>query len=131
MERREKERMIEKYVEAYNTFDVEGMMNLLHPDVLFCNLFRERITVATRGKTEFRSLAEHGATLFRSRKQEVLSLRDIPSGMVASIHYKAELAADLPNGMKVGECMDFKGTSEFMFKDGLLCSITYSSGEEA
>jgi hypothetical protein len=50
--------------------------------------------------------------------------------MVASIHYEAELAADLPDGMKAGERMDFKGTSEFMFKDGLLCSITDSSGEE-
>ena len=129
MESREKERMIRKYLEAYNAFDVEGMMDLLHPEVLFCNLYQERITVTTRGKREFRSVAEHGATLFTSRKQEILSLREIPSGMEVSIHYEAELAVDLPNGMKAGERMSFLGVSEFMFKDGLLCSITDSSGE--
>jgi ketosteroid isomerase-like protein len=129
MESREKECMIRKYVEAYNTFDVEGMMELLHPDVLFCNLFQERITVATRGKREFRSVAEHGVTLFKSRKQEILSLADIPSGMVASLRCEEELAMDLPNGMKAGERMVYNRMSEFMFKDGLLCSITDAAGE--
>ena len=48
--------MIQRYLEAYNAFDVEGMMELLHPDVLFCHLFRNQITVTTRGKEEFRSV---------------------------------------------------------------------------
>ncbi len=129
MERREKERMIQRYLEAYNAFDVEGMMELLHPDVLFCHLFRNQITVTTRGKEEFRSVAEYGVTLFKSRKQEILSLREIPSGMVVSISFEAELTMDLPNGMKAGEHLALEGISEFMFKDGLLCSITDSSGE--
>ncbi len=130
MESGEKERMIRTYLEACNASDVEGMMALLHPEVLFCNLFRERITVATRGKSEFRSVTEHAMTLYKSRKQEILSLTEIPSGMVASIHQEAELAVDLPNGMKAGERTDGIVISEFMFKDGLLCSITDSSGEE-
>lgn len=56
--------LIERYIAAYNAFDVSGMMALLHPDIVFENIAGDRVTASARGADEFRALAEHAATLF-------------------------------------------------------------------
>jgi ketosteroid isomerase-like protein len=47
--------LIERYIAAYNAFDVPGMLVLLHPDVTFENVVGGEVT----------------ATLFRSRCQTI------------------------------------------------------------
>ena len=53
----DKQEMICRYIEAYNTFDIDLMLTLLHPDVRFKNLSNGEINAQTIGKSEFESLA--------------------------------------------------------------------------
>lgn len=63
--------LIERYLAAYNAFDVEGMLALLDSDVTFENRVGGQVTATARGCDEFRRLAEHAATLFTSRRQVI------------------------------------------------------------
>ena len=120
----EKRALIERYIDAYNTFDMEGMLALIHPDVEFRNVAGGEVNAAASGKEEFRRLAEQSAGLFASRKQTVTRFEAKDDRAFIEVDYAGVLAADLPNGMKKGETLRLKGRSEFGFCDGKICEIT-------
>jgi ketosteroid isomerase-like protein len=63
--------VIDRYLAAYNAFDVAGMLAVLHPNIEFRNVTNGEVTAAARGRDEFRALAKRAVTLFTSRRQVV------------------------------------------------------------
>jgi hypothetical protein len=118
-----KREIIERYIEAYNTFDIDLMLSLLHPDVRFKNLSNGEINAQTVGKSEFESLARQSATLFKTRTQTVKSFEITGDKVTIEINFYAVLAKALSNDIKAGDKLALQGTSEFIFKDGLIWSI--------
>ena len=119
----EKRKIIQKYLEAYNKFDIEGMLSVLSDDVKFENVQNDKLNASTNGKIEFRQLAEQSKTLFSERKQIIKSIENNPQITSLKISYHGILASDLPNGMKAGEQINLEGVSEFIFSNSKICSI--------
>ena len=117
------ELLIRHYIEAYNTFDIEGMLSVLHPDVIFRNIVGNEVSVETNGLQSFRALAEKAAALFSTRHQTILELREINGRIEADIDYTGVLASDLPDGIKAGDTIRLQGRSVFTVKDGKLSLI--------
>ncbi|MET3846560.1 O-acetyl-ADP-ribose deacetylase (regulator of RNase III) [Paenibacillus sp. OAE614] len=117
------ELLIHRYIEAYNSFDIEGMLSVLHPDVIFRNIVGNEVTVETNGLQSFRALAEKAAALFSIRHQTILELREINGRIEADIDYTGVLASDLPDGVKAGDTIRLQGRSIFMIRDGKLSLI--------
>lgn len=116
--------IVDSYIQAYNQFDIEGMVTLLAPEIEFENRSQGEVNVATAGIQAFRQLAEQSRTLFSKRKQTLLSL-DISDPMtIAQIDFVGILKADLPNGMKQGEAIRMKGRTEFLFANQKIRKIT-------
>jgi len=115
--------VIEQYIEAYNAFHIDGMLALLHDDIVFHNYSGGKLELATNGIGEFRELAEKSATLFASRRQTITDYRSENGEIVVDIHYDAVLAVDLPNGLKRGEQMELTGKSVFQIEDGKILRI--------
>ncbi|TYP74611.1 nuclear transport factor 2 family protein [Paenibacillus methanolicus] len=115
--------IIERYLEAYNAFDMEGMAQLLHEDIVFRNFHNGEQNAETQGVQAFRELAEKSAALFSSRRQQAVHYRDTDGSIEVEIDYTAVLAADLPNGMKAGDQLRLKGTSVFDLRDGKILRI--------
>lgn len=105
--------IIEHYIGAYNSFDIEIMVKLLHQDILFRNISNGEINTETRGITEFRKLAEQSAKIFSSRCQTITDYSAADDKVEVQIDYEAILAVDLPNGLKVGDKIQLKGKSVF------------------
>lgn len=124
MDGHDKRLLIERYLDAYNAFDVEGMMSVLHPDIGFKNVSGGAINATASGSAEFRELAEQSGKLFSMRKQTITSFETKGEPAFTDIDYEGVLAADLPNGMKAGETLRLCGRSEFAFRDGLIYRIT-------
>jgi len=118
-----KEEVIRQYIQAYNDFDVDSMLAMLHSDIMFQNISNGEITVQTSGKSEFETLARQTVSLFKARSQSVRSLRIQGERAVAEINFLAVFARDIPGGPRAGEKLELEGTSEFLFKDGLIRSI--------
>jgi len=58
MEASAKKDLIERFVRAYNSFDVDGMMALMHPECSFQNISAGEVTALAKGLHQFRELAE-------------------------------------------------------------------------
>lgn len=117
------ELLIRHYIEAYNTFDIEGMLSVLHSNVIFRNIVGNEVSVETKGLESFRALAEKAATLFSTRHQTILELREINGRIEADMDYTGVLASDLPDGVKAGDTIRLQGRSVFTVKDGKLSLI--------
>lgn len=115
--------MVEKYVEAYNSFDINGMIALLHEEIEFRNSSSGSVDVETKGIEEFREIAERSKSLFSHRCQTIVGYSFEDGKLQIEIDYEGILAKDLPNGMKAGEKIHMKGKSVFAFKNGRIAVI--------
>lgn len=119
--------LVERYLAAYNAFDIAGMLALLHPDVRFENVSGGQVTAAAHGREEFRALAEHAATLFTSRRQTIRRFVSTPEGARVEIDYEGVLAADLGAELPTGSSLRLAGQSTFEFRDGCIARIVDES----
>lgn len=123
----EKRLLIERYLDAYNRFDVEGMMDVVHANVTFTNVADGAVTASATGASEFRQLAEQAKAAFASRKQTMKAFEAEGDKASIEVAYEGVLATDLPNGMKAGERLRLEGRSHFVFRDGKIYRITDES----
>jgi hypothetical protein len=119
--------LISDYIRAYNHFNVEGMLSLMHPDVVFENISGGNVNAVASGIDELRELANRAGAMFSSRRQAITAFNSDDNSATAEIDFEGVLAVDLPNGMKAGETLRLKGRSEFEFRDGKLYRITDTS----
>ncbi|MEP0547057.1 MAG: nuclear transport factor 2 family protein [Rhodothermales bacterium] len=117
----EKRALIDRYIAAYNAFDVAGMMATVHPAVEFENVSDGVVDAGEVGA--FRAMAESATALFASRRQTVTAFDPSGAGASVEVDYEGALAADLPNGMAAGDTLRLAGRSEFEFADGRIVRI--------
>ncbi|MDB5233938.1 MAG: nuclear transport factor 2 family protein [Hymenobacter sp.] len=115
--------LVEAYIEAYNRFDVGGMLAGLHEDVVFRNIANGEVNLTTMGKESFREQAEQATHYFSKRTQRVTKWQVDGSRLEVAIDYNAVAAMDLPNGMKPGDMLHVFGKSVFRVESGKIISI--------
>lgn len=118
-----KKEQIENYVSSYNTFDVEGMIRDLSPEIVFENISNGELTHQTKGIEAFREQATAAKAYFSSRRQIIRSWKFDEEVVTIDIEYEATLAQDFPNGLKAGDQLKLKGQSVFTFVDGSIVKI--------
>ena len=123
MDATQAEKLVSSYIEAYNCFDVPGMLACLHPDVQFEHSTNGDVTVRLDGKAAFEAQATRAAAWFSERTQHVTAFRWQDEQADVAIDYFAITAMDLPNGIKAGTTLQFSGRSVFSFRDELIAFI--------
>jgi ketosteroid isomerase-like protein len=123
MDATQAEKLVDSYIEAYNGFDVPGMLACLHPDVQFEHSTNGDVTVRLEGKAAFEAQATRAAAWFSERTQHVTAFRWQDEQADVAIDYFAITATDLPNGIKAGTTLQFSGRSVFSFRDELIAFI--------
>ena len=124
MTEEEKRFLIECFIDAYNNFNIERMMELIHPNIEFTNVSSGKVNASASGERQFRNLAEQAKALFSSRKQSITKFTATGDGATVEIEFNGKLAADLPNGMKAGDMLNLTGSSEFVFSEGKIFRLT-------
>ncbi len=120
----QQQEIIRNYINAYNNFDVPGMLAHLHEAIEFKNRSNGEVNMTLNGVEAFRLQAEQATHLFSQRHQEIISMVHDADQVEAEIGYRGTLAVDLPNGMKKGEELSMKGKSIFRFLEGKIVSLT-------
>jgi ketosteroid isomerase-like protein len=124
MDASQKESLIRQYLSAYNSFDLDGMVALLHPDAVFQNFTGGALNATTAGIVQFRALAERSKQVFSARCQTMTACRHDGELSTVDIAYEGVLNIDIPQGPKAGETLKLTGKSEFRFRDGLIHALT-------
>lgn len=114
-----KTEIIKDFINAYNSFDINAMIRTLHPEVIFKNIYGGEVTASTSGIKEFEKLAYQSASLFKQREQKIKILKEEGDIVSVEVDYNAILSA--------GNVINLRGKSEYLFKDGLIFSITDES----
>jgi len=115
--------LVERYIAAYNAFDVDAMLATLHPEVRFENHAGGQLTVASDGIDAFRALAEQGASMFAERAQRITALERADGKLLAKIAWRGRPAHDIPGGPAAGVLLELSGRSEFAFAGGRIVKI--------
>ena len=115
--------IVQNYVDAYNRFDIDGMMQDFHPDIIFENVANDVVALKTEGIDAFRKQAESALGFFSEREQRITSWGSQYDVVSIDIDYKATLQVDLPNGMKTGDVMELKGKSVFTIMNDKIIMI--------
>lgn len=103
------------YINAYNTFDVAGMMRDFAPTIKFTNISNNEVTLALEGLEAFKEQAMQAVVLFSQRKQTIESIVHFDDQTEVAITYHAILAVDLPRGLTKGDELSLSGKSIFTF----------------
>ncbi len=120
---RQKE-IIERYIEAYNSFDVEAMLQFVHPDVLFKNVAGGEVNATATGIHEFRKLSERAKPFYSARCEQIAGFESAGDTVTVDISFEGVLAVDLPTGMKAGDVQKLRGRSVYEFLDAKIYRIT-------
>lgn len=115
--------VIDRYIKAYNAFDVDGMINLLDQAILFRNYANGKLTTEINGIDAFRALADQSAAMFSSRCQTVSERQEVGNAIEVKIDYVGKLAIDLPNGLKAGDTLALKGKSIITIQEGRITRL--------
>ncbi len=124
---KKRKKTIERYIQAYNQFDVEGMIKDLHQDVVFENYSGNELSLSIKGIDEFKNQAETSKGYFSKREQEISNWVIKGDVIEVGINFRATLAIDFPNGMKAGNELSLNGKSIFQFSEGKIVRITDKS----
>lgn len=123
MKRRLYQEIIDKYILAYNTFDIENMISDMHDNVRFENISNGEITLATDGIAGLRKQAFQAKQYFKEREQKITSIDFRNDRVEVGIDFRGILAIDFPNGLKAGEKIELKGKSIFRFSGGKIIEL--------
>lgn len=115
--------LVQDYIEAYNRFDVDGMLRYLHEDVVFRNVSNGEVNLTLTGKEAFRQQAQQALQYFSQREQRVTDWQVADNRVEVLLDYTAVAAIDFPNSLKAGDTLQLQGKSVFQFADGLIVSI--------
>ena len=119
--------LIDRYVAAYNAFDLAGMLSVLHADVRFRNVSNGQETAAADGREEFRALAKRGLEIFRSRRQTIREYYTNGDRAWITVDYQGVLAKNLGPGLAAGDTLRLVGRSSFTFRDGAIVELVDES----
>lgn len=123
MEASDPKQLVQAYIEAYNRFDVDGMVRHLHEEVEFRNITNGEVNLTTTSKESFRQQAEQAKQYFSERKQRVTDWQLNDNSVEVLIGYTAVAAMEFPNGLKPGDTLQLQGKSIFQFADGQIIFI--------
>lgn len=123
METTAAKQLVESYIEAYNRFDVNGMLAPLHEDVVFRNIANGEVNLTTTGKAAFRQQAEQATRYFSAREQRVTDWQLSGPRVEVALDYSAVVAIELPNGLQPGDALQLQGWSVFEIENGRIISI--------
>ena len=119
----QKHTIIENYIQAYNSFDVAGMLSNLHSQVNFKNIANDQVNLELQGIEAFENQANQAKTLFSERQQTITNIQFGEQDVTIQIDYEGTLAQDLPNGLKAGETIKLNGRSVFKFEEDKIIEI--------
>ena len=115
--------IIRDYIEAYNSFDIAGMLACLSNDIEFKNISYGEVNAHINSKAEFEMLANMSVSAFESRKQTITRFMTVGEITMVEVDYEAIVATDLPNGWKAGQELSFSGASAFELRGDKIMRI--------
>lgn len=115
--------LVRRYVDRYNSNDVEGMLDCCAEDVVFETITNPGGSIRLNGKDEMREVIEATTRAFRERRHEVVNILVDGEKAAAETVFSGVAAAELGNHVRPGEHVSIRGATMFETRGDKLSRI--------
>jgi steroid delta-isomerase-like uncharacterized protein len=115
--------LVRRYVERYNSNDVDGMLDCCADDIVFESVTNPGGSIRLNGKEEMREVIEATTRAFRERRHELVALLVDGAKAAAETVFSGVAAAELGNHVRPGEHISIRGATMFELKNNKLGRI--------
>ncbi len=115
--------LVRRYVDRYNSNDVEGMLDCCSEDVVFETITNPGGSIKLNGKDEMREVIEATTRAFRERRHEVVNILVDGVKAAAETVFSGVAAAELGNHVRQGEHVSIRGATLFETRGDKLSRI--------
>jgi len=115
--------LVRRYVERYNSNDVDGILECCADDVVFETITNPGGSIRLSGKDEMREVIEATTRAFRERRHEVVTILVDGQRAAAETVFSGVAAAELGQHVRPGEHVSIRGATMFELRDNKLSRI--------
>ncbi|MDZ4759990.1 MAG: nuclear transport factor 2 family protein [Alphaproteobacteria bacterium] len=115
--------LVARYVERYNSNDVEGMLDCCNDDVVFETISNPGGSIRLNGKDEMREVLEATTRAFRERRHQLVGIIVDGHRAAAETVFSGVAAAELGQQVRSGEHVSIRGATIFEVRGGRLGRI--------
>lgn len=115
--------LVRRYVERYNSNDVDGMLDCCSDDVVYESVSNPHGAMRLKGKDEVREALEATTQAFRERRHEVLAMIVDGERAAAETVFFGVATAAMGAGVRGGEHVSIRGATIFEAADGRIARI--------
>jgi steroid delta-isomerase-like uncharacterized protein len=115
--------LVRRYVDRYNSNDVDGMLDCCADDVIFETITNPGGMIRLNGKVEMREIIEATTRAFRERRHEVVSILVDGEKAAAETVFSGVAATELGQHVRPGEHISIRGATMFEQRDNKLARI--------
>ena len=115
--------LVRRYVDRYNSNDVDGMLDCCADDVIFETVSNPGGSIRLSGKDEMREVIEATTRAFRERRHEVVTILVDGHRAAAETVFSGVAAAELGQHVRPGEHISIRGATMFELRDNKLSRI--------
>lgn len=115
--------LVRRYVDRYNSNDVDGMLECCADDVVFETVSNPGGSIRLSGKDEMREVIEATTRAFRERRHEVVTILVDGQRAAAETVFSGVAAAELGQHVRPGEHVSIRGATMFELRDNKLSRI--------
>jgi ketosteroid isomerase-like protein len=105
--------LVQRYVESYNSNDVEGMLACCNDDVVFETIANPGGSIRLTGKNEMREVLMATTIAFRERRHQLISMIVDGERVAAETVFSGVAAAELGGNVRLGEHVSIRGATIF------------------
>lgn len=115
--------LVRRYVDRYNSNDVDGMLDCCVDDVIFETVSNPGGSIRLTGKDEMREIIEATTRAFRERRHEVVSILVDGEKAAAETVFSGVAATELGQYVRPGEHVSIRGATLFETRGNKLARI--------
>lgn len=115
--------IIEDYIQAYNDFDIDRMMINMDQTIEYEHQVNGRILQKITGFREFKDYAELVGSTYLMRELKPISWKFEGNTVKVEMEFKGEFAIDYREDLAIGDKIESKGESEFIFFQNKIIQI--------
>ncbi len=112
--------LVRRYVDRYNSNDVEGMLECCSDSVVFETVTNPGGSIKLNGKEEMREVLVATTRAFRERRHQLVGIIVDGNRAAAETIFSGVAAAELGDHVRSGDHISIRGATIFETRDGRL-----------
>ena len=121
------EEVVNRYLEAYTSANLETLLALVSDDIEFESYRAGKREIHVVGKADFQAMMARAMTLFTSREQRIITSTPHEEGLNTELAFKGIFTPEYAEKQMIGRLLRLQNQTAFRIREGKLYRIVEMS----